>query len=93
MHNPFDILEARLRQMETLLQELVQQHRAQNAPAPEIGGLELAQQITGLSKARIYALVSTRDIPHAKRGNKLYFNRTELLLWVAAGQRAPRSTR
>ncbi|MBG8553462.1 helix-turn-helix domain-containing protein [Hymenobacter guriensis] len=91
MHNPFDILDNRLRQVETLLLELVQQQRAQIVPAPEIGGIELAQQITRLSKARLYALVSARTIPHAKRGNKLFFNRTELLLWVAAGQRGTHS--
>ena len=57
-------------------------------PAPaEVGGIELAQQLTRLSKARIYALVSAREISHAKRGNKLYFNRAELLAWVAAGKR------
>ena len=55
--------------------------------APEVGGIELAQQVTRLSKPRLYALVSARCIPHAKRGNKLYFSRTELLEWVAAGKR------
>jgi excisionase family DNA binding protein len=50
--------------------------------------MQLAQEITGLSKARIYALVSGRGIPHSKRGNKLYFNRTDLLAWVAEGNRA-----
>lgn len=60
------------------------------APA-EVGGIELAQQVTRLSKPRIYALVSAREIPHAKRGNKLYFNRAELLEWVAAGKRGGQS--
>jgi hypothetical protein len=55
--------------------------------APEVGGIGLAQEVTRLSKARIYALVSARDIPHSKRGNKLYFNRAELLEWVSAGKR------
>ena len=55
--------------------------------APEVGGIELAQQITRLSKPRLYALVSARGIPHSKRGNKLYFDRSELLAWVAAGRR------
>lgn len=53
----------------------------------EIGGIELAQQITGLSKARIYALVSKREIPHKKRGKHLYFKRTELLEWIEKGNR------
>jgi hypothetical protein len=91
MQNPFNVLETRIRQVETLLLELVQQQRAQAAPVSEIGGIELARQITGLSKARLYTLVRTRGIPHAKRGNKLYFNQAELLLWVAAGQRATQS--
>ncbi|WP_394338490.1 helix-turn-helix domain-containing protein [Hymenobacter chitinivorans] len=55
--------------------------------ATEVGGLALAQEITRLSKPRIYGLVSAREIPHYKRGNKLYFHREELLAWVTAGKR------
>ena len=58
------------------------------APEVKVGGMALAKRITGLSESRIYALVSARQIPHSKRGNKLYFNQTELLAWVAAGNRA-----
>ncbi|TYZ10593.1 helix-turn-helix domain-containing protein [Hymenobacter lutimineralis] len=58
-----------------------------NPTVAEVGGLELAQQVTGLSKNTLYALVSKRGIPHSKRGNKLYFNRAELLAWVAEGDR------
>ncbi|TGE09948.1 helix-turn-helix domain-containing protein [Hymenobacter fodinae] len=57
------------------------------APAAEVGGIELAIKITQLSKARIYALCSSRNIPHCKRGNKLYFNRADLLTWLAEGKR------
>ena len=66
----------------------VKQALGTTAPAaPEVGGIELAREVTRLSKPRLYALVSAREIPHAKRGNKLYFNRAELLAWVAAGKR------
>ena len=58
----------------------------------EVGGIELAQRITRLSKARIYALVAARGIVHSKRGNKLYFNRSELIAWVNDGKRAERKT-
>ena len=54
---------------------------------PDVGGIELAQQITRLSKARVYALVSERQLPHTKRGNKLYFTRVELLAWMEKGRR------
>lgn len=87
MHNPFEVLHSRLDRLEALLAERLPLN---NLPinAPEIGGLELAQEITRLSKPRLYALVSSRGIPHSKRGNKLYFNRAELLAWVADGSRA-----
>jgi hypothetical protein len=87
MYNPFEGLHKRLDSLEALLAERLPLN---NLPpnVPEIGGLELAQEITRLSKARLYALVSSRGIPHSKRGNKLYFNRAELLSWVAGGTRA-----
>ena len=56
-------------------------------PADEVGGIELARQVTRLSAARIYTLVSKRIIPHKKRGNRLTFRRTELLQWLDEGNR------
>ena len=86
MINPFENLDGRLETIEELLQRLLQQH---NSPisAPEFGGIELAQEVTRLSKPRIYALVSARTLPHSKRGNRLFFSRADLLNWVAAGKR------
>ena len=57
------------------------------SPSAETGGIELAKEVTRLSKSRIYALVSARQIPHSKRGNVLHFNRAELLAWVKSGNR------
>lgn len=54
------------------------------------GGIELAVQKTGLSKARIYALVSQRRIPHSKRGGRLYFSESSLDEWIEAGKRQVR---
>jgi hypothetical protein len=91
MNNPFEIIERRLINLEALLMEILTHLRDnESTSVPEIGGIELAQQVTYLSKARLYALVSTRQIPHAKRGNKLYFNRTELQAWITAGSRTER---
>ncbi len=57
------------------------------APADEVGGVELARQVTRLSAARIYTLVSERKLPHKKRGNRLTFRRSELLNWLDEGNR------
>ena len=57
------------------------------ASTDEVGGIDLAVEVTRLSKSRIYALVQQRGIPHCKRGKKLYFNRVELLAWIKVGNR------
>ena len=57
----------------------------------EIGGIDLAVQITGKAKATIYSLVSTRKIPHSKRGGNLYFSRKELTDWIKGGKRKTQS--
>jgi hypothetical protein len=89
MDNPFEAIDRRLNHVETLLMEILALVRNDNsAGVPEIGGIELAQEITRLSRARLYALVSARQIPHAKRGNKLYFTHAELQAWVMAGKRS-----
>ena len=92
MNNPFENLNGRLETIEELLNRLLKQGTTTAPDAPEVGGIELAQQITRLSKPRLYALVSARGIPHSKRGNKLYFSRAELLDWVKAGQRGETKT-
>jgi excisionase family DNA binding protein len=90
MQNPFDEIIAELKSIKAMIATLPINSVS---PPSEIGGLQLAEEVTRLSKPRIYALVSNRSIPHSKRGNRLYFNRAELLAWVAAGSREQQKTR
>ncbi len=55
--------------------------------ADEIGGIDLAIELTGLAKPTIYGLVSERKIPHSKQGKRLYFSRQELTDWLKQGKR------
>lgn len=87
MNNPFEAISARLSNLEALNLEVLQCLRSATSAAPEVGGIELAQELTRLSKPRIYALVSQRSIPHSKRGNKLHFTRADLLAWLNDGRR------
>jgi excisionase family DNA binding protein len=87
MQNPFERLEDWLRRIEAKQGELLQHFSPPQSNLPDVGGIELAQQVLRLSKPRIYALVSSRALPHMKRGNRLSFSRTELLDWVKAGSR------
>jgi predicted DNA-binding transcriptional regulator AlpA len=91
MHNPFETTDRRLSDLEKVLIEILTHLQASSAAEEsELGGIELAQQVTRLSKTRLYALVAARQIPHAKRGNKLYFTRSELQAWIMAGKRSRR---
>ena len=80
-----DIRAAVRRELETFFAENSFAH--EQSKTDEIGGIELAIEITGLAKPTIYSLVSERKLPHSKRGKKLYFSRRDLLEWVAAGKR------
>ncbi len=57
----------------------------------EIGGINLAIEITGLAKPTIYGKVSGRTIPHFKREKQLYFSRKELTEWLKSGKRKTQS--
>lgn len=59
----------------------------QNNPVPEkkpdIGGIEIAEEVTGLTRSTIYTKVSKNEIVHMKKGGKLYFSRKALLEWIS----------
>lgn len=56
---------------------------------PEILDIKQAAQLLHLQPSTLYEKTSERSIPHFKKGNKVYFNRTELLNWVEAGRVTP----
>ncbi len=71
------------------LENFFRENRVGNneAKTNEIGGIDLAIEITGLAKPTIYSLVSERKIPHSKQGKRLYFSREDLLEWIKNGKR------
>ncbi len=73
---------SRIEQIETTL--TVIQRQLADKREEEIGGLAMAMQITGLSKHRIYQLVSSDIIPHHKVEGvaRLFFSRKELTDWI-----------
>ncbi len=59
----------------------------EKSKSEEIGGIDLAIELTGLAKPTIYSLCSERRIPHSKQGKRLYFSSQELLEWIKNGKR------
>jgi len=52
---------------------------------PDIGGLELASEVTGFQPQTLYKYVQDRKIPFMKKGGKLFFSRSDLENWIKEG--------
>ena len=78
-------------ELKNLIQDAVksqfEKYRLPETETDEIGGIELAAQITGKAVPTIYNLCADNKIPHSKRGNKLYFSSLELKKWIRNGKR------
>lgn len=48
--------------------------------------LEDAALLTGYSKPSLYRMTSQREIPHSKRGGKVFFDREQLEAWLLEGR-------
>lgn len=49
--------------------------------------LNEASKFLNLAKQTIYGLTCKREIPFFKRGKKLYFRETDLILWLEKGKK------
>lgn len=85
MENPFEQITARLDALAVDVRAL--KSRTNEKPADEIGGLDMAVEITRLARRTIYKLTHRREIPHRRVGGRLYFRRNELESWIDAGRR------
>ncbi len=53
---------------------------------PEILDVQQAAEFLKLKVTTLYEKTSRKQIPHFKRGNKLYFHLSELLDWIKQGK-------
>lgn len=84
MENPFELLNNRLARIETLLQNIYSKGNALDTieVAPKILTTQTVADYLNLSTSCIYKLTSSREIPHSKRGKRLYFDKNEIDKWV-----------
>jgi excisionase family DNA binding protein len=66
-----------------ILGEQLTQHKTN---VPSILDVKQAAEFLRLKITTLYEKTSQKMIPHFKKGNKLYFNRDELQLWVQKGK-------
>ena len=56
-----------------------------NTP-PEIMGFEQCKELLSCSDSYLYKKTSTNAIPHAKKGKRLFFERSKIIKWLLENQ-------
>ena len=75
--------------VEELYAKLEEMQRLIISTTKEVLTLEEVALYTGMSKAHIYRLTSSRAIPHYKpSGGCLFFKKDEIVKWLLRGRRA-----
>lgn len=84
MENPFELLNDQLKRIENLLENIYNKENVSNSidVAPKIMTTQTVADYLNLSTSCIYKLTSSREIPHSKRGKRLYFDKNEIDKWV-----------
>lgn len=77
------VLEQILTQLESLREEIAQLREEQQAE--DVGGYEIATEVTGHAKATLRKMVAEGKIPHYRVGARVRFVRHELMEWMRAG--------
>lgn len=74
--------------IEEAVAKALRTYRPQQEEAPpELLTVDQTAEWLNLSKHTLYGLTCRNEIPHSKRGKRLYFRREELLAWIAEGKR------
>lgn len=88
IENPFDLLNHRLDQIYTKLDEMqkIPQKKEDDYDPREILNVKQAAELLNLSIYSIYAKTSRKEIPFSKRGRHLYFFKADLINWLKKGK-------
>ena len=89
MHNPFEILDARLANIEEILLDLRNAgkrfgegvHPQGNAVGRTLN-INQAGEFVGLTRQTLYRKTSANEIPHFKKAGRVFFDRKELEDWL-----------
>jgi excisionase family DNA binding protein len=89
MTNPFESIEARLSNIETLLTGI--KFPSQPAVDPtkdELLTIRQTAELLSVAVPTVYSYVHFRQIPCMKRRGRVYFSKSELLAWIKSGKRS-----
>lgn len=89
MNNPFEVLEERLSNIESLILNL------KNTPIEQVGIVEKDELLTvqdtakflSLTVPTVYTLISKGELPVMKRSKRCYFSKAELINYLKLGRK------
>lgn len=88
MINPFEAIEQRLINIETLVYKINEQGTEfSKKEENELLGAKEAASFLGISKSSIYSKSRSGEIPSMKRGGRLYFLKQQLIDYVKSGSK------
>jgi excisionase family DNA binding protein len=91
MENPFEEIVARLERMEIWLERIESFFTGGNTQeTDEFQWYSLEELVKYLpthpAKPTVYSWIHTNQIPHSKRGKRLYFKKSEIDEWLQSGR-------
>lgn len=89
MNNPFEVIEARLNNIETLLLDLKHppRERGKQSETDELLTVQDTAKFLSLSVSTVYALISKGELPVMKRSKRCYFSKVELINYLKQGRK------
>jgi len=89
MNNPFEVIEARLNNIETLLLDLKHKPKelGEQPETEELLTVQDAAKFLSLSVGTVYTLISKCELPVMKRSKRCYFSKVELINYLKQGRK------
>ena len=89
MNNPFELIEARLNNIETLLLDLkhTPKEQGERSEPEQLLTVQQAAEFLNLSVPTLYGYSQRAEIPVCKRGKRLYFSKQSLFEWIKDGKK------
>lgn len=93
MNNPFEVIEARLNNIETLLLDLkhLPKEQCEQVETDELFTVQDTAKFLSLSVPTVYTLISKGDLPVMKRSKRCYFSKVELIKYLKQGRKKTQS--
>ena len=90
MNNPFEEIDNRLNNIESLLfdiKSLLEEQQTNSEQKDKFLTIEQAADFLHLAKQTIYGKVCNREIPFMKQGGRLYFSKQDLVDYIKDGRK------